>query len=215
MSTNQSFHEVRFPVDLALGATAGPRRRTEIITLGSGREQRNSRWAHSRRQYNAGYGVKTIADLQTVIAFFEERRGRLFGFRFRDPIDWKSAPAGQAVSALDQILGIGDGSTATFQLVKQYGSLSTGYTRTISKPVEGSVVVAVNQTTVSADQYELDLSTGEITFVEGHIPQSQAVIECGYEFDVPVRFDTDEISVNLSHFDAGEIPSIPLVELLS
>ena len=78
------FHEVRFPLDVALRGSGGPSRLTEIVTLASGREHRNSRWAGSRRRYDAGLGVRTVDALHTVIAFFEERRGRLFGFRFRD-----------------------------------------------------------------------------------------------------------------------------------
>ena len=104
MSQISSFHEIRFPTDLALGATGGPSRRTEVVTLGSGREQRNTRWANSRRRYNAGYGIKTVDDLHDVIEFFEERRGRLFGFRFRDPFDFKSTKHRLSVTANDQLL---------------------------------------------------------------------------------------------------------------
>ena len=89
-----AFHEVRFPTAIAFGASGGPERRTDIVTLGSGFEERNSRWADSRRRYNAGYGVRTLDDLHVVLAFFEERRGRLYGFRWLDRIDWKSCAPG-------------------------------------------------------------------------------------------------------------------------
>jgi len=127
MNSNISFHEVQFPTDFALGASGGPVRRTEVISLGSGKEQRNARWAHSRRRYDAGYGIKTITDLQIVIEFFEERRGRLYGFRFKDPLDFKSAKAGNEISQLDQTIGVGDGKTRKFELIKRYGSEETGY----------------------------------------------------------------------------------------
>jgi len=215
MSFSNSFHEVRFPTDLALGATGGPVRSTEVITLGSGREQRNTRWANSRRRYNVGYGVKTIDDLHRVLEFFEERRGRLFGFRFRDPMDFRSSAPGQNFSAIDQVLGVGDGDKIRFPLTKTYGSGEAVYTRRISKPVLASLIVAVDGEIQSPDNYHFNPETGEIVFPESAVPQEGKTITAGYEFDVPVRFDTDEISVNLSHFDAGDIPSIPLMELLT
>ncbi len=133
-----AFHEVRFPTAIALGSRGGPERRTEIVTLASGREQRNARWMQSRRRYNAGWGVKSRADLVAVIAFFEERRGRLHGFRFRDPVDFSSSGI-ESVTPVDQWIGIGDGTTASFQLVKSYGATADAYHRPLRKPVAGSV----------------------------------------------------------------------------
>src|SRR3954466_4717789 len=117
------FHEILFPLDIALKSAGGPERKTEIVALGSGREERNARWAHSRRRFDAGYGVKTFEALSTVVAFFEERRGRLYGFRWRDRLDHSSAAPGAAVTALDQAIGTGDGAAANFALIKTYGSL--------------------------------------------------------------------------------------------
>lgn len=214
MNATISFHEVRFPTDLALGSTGGPVRRTEVITLGSGKEQRNARWVHSRRRYNAGYGIKTIENLQTVVAFFEERRGRLFGFRFKDPLDWKSSSYSKQISAFDQKIGIGDGSNKTFQLLKHYGSEETGYSRQIVKPVEGSVLIGLDGNNVASSDYTIDHKSGIVEFNSDKIPPVNSVITVGYEFDIPVRFDIDEISINLSHFEVGDIPAVPLVELL-
>src|SRR5688572_4756082 len=139
-----AFHETLFPLDIALKSAGGPERKTEIVALGSGREERNARWAHSRRRYDAGYGVKTLDALSAVVAFFEERRGRLHGFRWRDRLDHSSAAPGLAASPLDQPIGTGDGTTATFQVVKTYGAVHAPYSRPIVKPVVGSVRVAVN-----------------------------------------------------------------------
>src|SRR5690606_27999227 len=137
-----AFHHVRFPLDIALGARGGPERRTEVVTLAGGGEQRNGRWAHSRRPYNAGYGVKSRADMPTVLAFFEERRGRLHGFLWRDGLDHSSGPA--VPTPADQALGSGDGVRTAFQLVKRYGAAFAPYLRPIAKPVAGSVRVAVD-----------------------------------------------------------------------
>ncbi|EJW10159.1 Gene Transfer Agent (GTA) ORFG12 [Rhodovulum sp. PH10] len=207
-----AFHEVLFPLDIALRSAGGPERRTEIVTLGSGREERNARWAHSRRRWDAGYGVRTIAALSTVVAFFEERRGRLHGFRWRDRLDHSSG-AGPP-SPLDQALGTGDGETAVFPLVKIYGSVHAPYRRTIEKPVAGSVRVAVGgieQTEGAA--FVCDTTTGAVTFLGGHLPVAGAAVTAGFLFDVPVRFDTDYLEVDLTAFEAGAIPKIPLVEI--
>ena len=211
-----SFHEVRFPTDIALGATGGPERRTEIVTMGSGREQRNARWSNSRRRFNAGYGVKTLDDLSEVIEFFEERRGRLFGFRFKDPLDHKSCDPGKEITAIDQHIGTGNGEQANFQLVKSYGSGESRWERRITKPVDGSLLVSVEGVIQIEDQdYTIDVSTGELSFVPTKIPGNGDAIFAGFEFDVPVRFDADEITVNMSNFLAGEIATIPLVEVLT
>jgi uncharacterized protein (TIGR02217 family) len=209
-----SFHEVLFPLDIALKSAGGPERRTDIVALGSGAEERNARWAHSRRRYDAGYGVKTLDALSAVVAFFEERRGRLHGFRWRDRLDHSSALPAASVTPLDQAVGTGDGVTATFQLAKTYGATYAPYARPIAKPVAGSVRVAVNgieQTEGSA--FSVDTTTGIVTFLAGHIPGSAAVIRAGFLFDVPVRFDTDYLEVDLSAFAAGSVPRIPLVEI--
>ncbi len=209
-----SFHETRFPTAIARAAHGGPERRTDVIVLGSGAEERNARWADSRRSYNAGYGVKSLDDLHAVIAFFEERRGRLHGFRWRDPTDCKSCAPEGTPTALDQAIGTGDGITAAFQLVKTYGATFNPWTRAITKPVTGSVLVAVagvTQTPVTA--YGVDTITGLVAFQPGHIPAAAAAITAGFEFDVPVRFDTDMLEINLQGFRHGAIPSIPIVEI--
>ena len=207
-----SFHEILFPLDIALKSAGGPERRTEIIAFGSGREQRNARWAHSRRRYDAGYGVKTLAALQEVVAFFEERRGQLYGFRWRDRLDHSSAI--DTPTPLDQMLGAGDGAQAQFQLTKTYGSSYAPYARPVEKPVPGSVRVAVAGVgaTVNTD-FTCDAATGLVTFLPGHIPAAGAAVTAGFLFDVPVRFDTDYLEVDLSAFAAGAIPKIPLVEI--
>src|SRR3954451_3220846 len=169
-----SFHEILFPLDVALRSAGGPQRRTELVTFGSGREQRNARWADSRRRYDAGYGVKTLQALQAVVAFFEERRGQLYGFRWRDRLDHASSAPGAAVSPLDQGIGLGDGARATFQLVKTYGAGFAPYAREIAKPVAGSVRVAVAGGELAVTAFSCDATTGAVTFLSGHIPPAGA-----------------------------------------
>jgi uncharacterized protein (TIGR02217 family) len=206
-----AFDDARFPTAISRGASGGPERRTEIVTTGSGGEERNSRWADSRRRYNAGFGVKSLNDIHEVTRFFEERRGRLHGFRWKDHADFKSCPPQSQVTALDQAIGTGDGATASFQLVKRYGSGLRDYVRAIRKPVAGTVLVAVNGASTAA--FTLDALTGTITFDAGAIPPPGAAVTAGFEFDVPARFDTDRLVINLAGFAAGDIPEIPIVEI--
>jgi uncharacterized protein (TIGR02217 family) len=208
-----AFHDVRFPAGVSLGASGGPERRTEIVVLGSGHEERNSRWADSKRSYNAGYGIKSVDDLHTVIAFFEERRGRLHGFRWKDWSDYKSCAPGATPSALDQAIGVGDGAADTFQLVKTYGATYAPWARTIQLPVAGSVLVAVDGAPQDPGNFLVSGTTGVVTFLAEHIPAASAAITAGFEFDVPVRFYADRLEINLSEIEAGSIPHIPIVEI--
>ena len=208
-----AFHEVRFPAGISLGASGGPERRTEIVVVGSGAEERNSRWADSKRSYNAGYGIKGVDDLHAVIAFFEERRGRLHGFRWKDWSDYKSGAPAATPSATDQPIGTGNGVAASFQLVKTYGAGFAPWTRSILKPVAGTVVVAVGGDVADPGHYAVNTTTGIITFTAGHIPGSGAAVTAGFEFDVPARFDTDQLEINLSQIEAGSIPHVPIVEI--
>lgn len=209
-----SFHETRFPTGISRGATGGPERRTDVVVLGSGYEERNSRWADSRRSYNAGYGVKSIDDLHAVIAFFEERRGRLHAFRWRDHSDWKSCAPGALPSPLDQVIGTGTGAVATFQLKKTYGSVHAPWARIIRKPVSGTVKVAVAGVVKTiGTAYTVSTIDGTVTFLAGNIPLAGQSITAGFEFDVPVRFDTDKLDINLAGFTHGAIPNIPIVEV--
>lgn len=207
--TDFGFHDVTFPLHVGFGSSGGPERRTDIVALTSGHEQRNARWADSRRSYDAGIGVRSLEDMQQVIDFFEERCGRLYGFRFRDPLDHSSAPGNIPPSGLDQPLGSGDGVKTRFQLQKHYGNGPTAYIRTIAKPVAGSVLVAVAGEQIN--NVQVDTEVGAITLSAP--PAKDAPITAGFLFDVPVRFDIDRLELSLTGFQAGELPSIPMVEL--
>lgn len=208
------FHEVLFPLDVSLRGGGGLQRLTEIVTLASGREHRNSRWADSRRRYDAGFGIRGLDALHAVLAFFEERRGRLTGFRYRDRVDFRSGPPGRAIGPLDQRLGTGDGATAAFPLAKTYGAGFAPYRRLIAKPVAGSVRVAVAGQEVGGEAFACDPTTGLVTFAGGAVPAAGAAVTAGFSFDVPVRFDTDDLTIDLAAFTAGEIPKVPLIEIV-
>jgi uncharacterized protein (TIGR02217 family) len=200
-----AFHEVRLPARLAFGSTGGVERRTEITTLGSGFERRSTPWAEGRRRYLIGAGLRSLDDMAALTAFFEARRGRLYGFRFRDFADFKSCAPGEAVAATDQRIGTGDGARRMFRLGKTYGD----HVRRIAKPVEGSARVAVNGVETTA--FALDHLTGEMTLATP--PMSGAVVTAGFVFDTPVRFDADRIEVTLESFGAGRMVAMPLIEV--
>jgi uncharacterized protein (TIGR02217 family) len=207
-----SFHEVRFPAAISFGSTAGVERRTEIIALVNGFEQRNTPWEQSRRRYDAGLGVKSLDDLAEVLGFFEARRGRLHGFRWKDWMDHKSGLPSAAPSALDQVIGTGNGVATQFQLIKVYMPGAHEFRRRITKPVAGTVQVAVDGTPkAEGPDFAVDTTTGIVTFAAP--PALGATVTAGFEFDVPVRFDSDEIAINVAAFEAGEIPSIPVIEV--
>lgn len=200
-----AFHEIRLPARLAFGSTGGVERRTEVVTLASGFERRSTPWAHGRRRYLIGAGVRSLDDAAALVAFFEGRRGRLHGFRFRDFADFKSCTPSGTVAATDQPLGFGDGQAVAFALTKTYADLA----RPIAKPVAGTVRVAVGGVETTA--FTVDTATGLVTFETA--PAAGAVLTAGFEFDTPVRFDADRIDVTLESFDAGRVVAAPLVEL--
>ena len=205
-----AFHEVRFPDNISRGARGGPERRTQIVELASGDEERNASWADSRRRYDVAYGIRRADDLAAVVAFFEARNGRLHGFRYKDWADYKSALPSQAMTATDQQIGTGTGSLQTFQLAKRYTSGAQTWVRTITKPVTGTVRVALGMVEQMSG-WTVDTTTGVVTFTAA--PAGGVIVRAGFEFDVPVRFDSDTLDVTLDFERLGSITSIPLLEI--
>ena len=194
------FHDVQFPLPLAYGASGGPVRRTEIVTLANGFEHRNAAQQNSRRRYDAGVGVKSIDDMRLLIAFFEARYGSLYGFRFRDPVDHFA----------DNNIGVGDGVMTQYQLYKSYTDAAGSWQRVITKPVAGSLVVSINNVATTA--FTLDTISGILVFDDA--PPNGAIIHSQFEFDVPVRFDTEQIVTSLAGKNAVSAIHVPLVEIL-
>lgn len=206
------FHEVRFPASLSFGSVGGPERRTEVVTLANGFEERNTPWAHSRRRYDAGLGMRSLDDVETLIAFFEARMGQMYGFRWKDWSDFKSAAASASPAFEDQTISRGDGVCAAFPLIKTYRSGPHAYARPITKPVSGTVHIGLGGDEMKEGvDYEVDLDRGVVTFQ--HPPERDVEITAGFEFDVPVRFDTDQIQTSVASFQAGSVPNVPIIEV--
>jgi len=207
-----AFHDIRFPANLSFGSLGGPERRTEIVALANGHEERNTPWAQARRRYDAGLGLRSLDDVEVLIAFFEARQGMLHGFRWKDWADYKTCRASREVTALDQSLGFGDGASTVFQLAKTYRSGDWSVSRLLTRPVAGTVRVALGGTEVPEGlAWSIDTASGRITFATP--PGVGADITMGCEFDVPVRFDTDVIQVSVANFQAGDVPKVPVIEV--
>ena len=191
-----AFVEVQFPTDISYGSVGGPEFSTEIVTLGSGHEQRNQNWAQPRERWEVAYGVDTEAKLTALTAFFMARKGMAIGFRFKNHDDFEGTL---------EAIGTGDAVEDEFQLVKNHGTLA----RNITKPVDGSETIYLNGSPLSS-AYSLDTTTGIITFDSP--PGGGVVITADFEFDVPVRFDTDYLPVRFVTYQARSA-SVPIVEL--
>ncbi|ABG32535.1 TIGR02217 family protein [Roseobacter denitrificans] len=206
------FHDVRFPAKLSFGSVGGPERRTDVVAISNGFEERNAPWAHSRRRYDAGVGIRSLDDVDVMIAFFEARFGQLYAFRWKDWSDYRSCKPSVDITAFDQHLGEGDGDQVAFQITKTYQSGNHSYVRPISKPVISTLRVAVGAVEVQEGvDYVVDAATGVINFTVA--PQTGASVTAGFEFDVPVRFDTSSIQTSVASFQAGEIPTVPIIEV--
>ncbi len=195
-----AFVETRFPIDISFGSSGGPEYSTAVVELASGYEQRNVNWAEARARYNVAHGVKTQAQLDTLIAFFRARKGRAHGFRFKDWTDF---------SATSQLIGTGNGTLTQFQLMKHYVS-SVVETRTIKKIVSGTAKIYVNGTLQSSG-VTVDNNTGLVTFATA--PANGTSITADFDFDVPVRFDTDRLSASMEEYGVTSWLDIPLVEV--
>lgn len=200
-----SFHEVRFPDSISKGSSGGPRRRTDIIALRSGYEERNSIWQDSRREYSAGLGLRSLDLMYEALEFWEGRYGNLYGFRWKDWLDFTSTNPLSPPGFQDVALGIFVFGQQ-IQLFKPYAQ----YLRKITKPVYDTVKVGMNGIDIS-DSCLVDYTTG--LFLPLLPVPGSAVFTAGFEFDVPVRFDQDNLVVNLEQFNAGAIPALEIIEI--
>jgi uncharacterized protein (TIGR02217 family) len=206
-----AFHDVVLPARLAFGSSGGVERRTEIVSLASGAERRSSPWAHGRRRFLIGAGVRSLDDIAALTAFFEARYGRLYAFRFKDFSDFKSCLPSKSAAPLDQPIGTGNGTIKTFALIKRYGTGNLTYDRAITKPVPGTVRVAVAGVELAASAFSVNSLTGIMTL--NAAPSTGAAVTAGFSFHTPVRFDTDRLDVSLEGFEAGRLVATSLIEV--
>ena len=208
-----SFHDVRFPLELGFGAAGGPAFSTQVVVTGSGAEQRNAEWSDARLEYDAGLGIRSEDDLKRLVAFFRARRGQAHGFRFLDPLDNSSAVGSSDPTPFDQLLATGDGGTTRFALIKAYGEAALPdeppQVRRITRPWPETMTVAVGGV---AQPGGWQLAAGS-TIDFDQAPPVGAAVTAGFRFDVPVRFATDRIEVSIAGWRAGELPSVPLIEI--
>ncbi len=196
-----TFHEVQFPPKIAYGASGGPEFNTSVSTTFGGFEQRNVNWQKARGRWDVSTGIKNKADMDAVIAFFRARFGKAYGFRFKDWADYQ---------AVGQNIGTGNGTLTAFQLTKTYSSGGNSYVRDIKKPVSGTVKIYLNAVLQSSG-YSVDHATGIVTFSSA--PGAGVIVSADFDFDIPARFDTDQLSVRTDGPGIYVWDGIPIVEI--
>ena len=195
------FHEVQFPPDISYGASGGPGYSTSVVTTVSGHERRNANWAAARGRWNVAHGLKKREQVAELIAFFRARRGRAYGFRFKDWTDYQ---------AFAQSLGVGDGTTTSFQLVKHYASGGIVETRLVTKPVPGTVKI-YRDGVEAVSGWIVNAATGLVTFTTA--PAFGVQVTADLELDVPVRFDSDQMDLTIETWQLGSWGQIPVLEI--
>ena len=202
------FDDLPYPLALGRDAMVMPEFSTSVAVTASGFERRNSLWSNARLRFDVGPGIRSEAELGTLLAFFRARRGAARGFRLRDPTDYSSNAMTGIPSAADQLLGSGDGLRADFPLLKAYGTGDAAQLRRITRPHVASILVSVAGAASTA--WTL-IDGGVIRFSAP--PASGQAVRAGFTFDVPVRFAEDKLEVSGAVFAAGEAPSVPVIEV--
>lgn len=204
------FHDVLFPLTITAGATGGPGYRTEVTTLASGGEVRQARWSDALRQWEVAGGVTSLAQAELLQAFFLARQGRRYAFRFRDPLDHSSSPGNAAPSPTDQMIGTGDGTTTIFALTKTYGATPYEAVRTISLVEAATLQVAVGGVTLPSQDVSLSVDGSSVVLASA--PAQSIAVTAGFFFDVPVRFESDDLVFSVGAQGAA-LPSVVLREV--
>ncbi len=207
----------RFPDDISYGSTGGPGFNTDVIIVNSGYETRNQNWIQSRSNYDASFGIRTEPQLSNLVTFFQSMAGKVHGFRYKDWGDFKSCNLSSDPAQTDQLIGEGDDSNKTFQIVKNYTTGTLTRVRDITKPISGTVLVEVNDILLTeTSDYTIDYTTGIITFIYAPLLDrgdgNPEEVKCGYEYDVPCRFDTDNLNANFEAYSIASL-SIPIIEV--
>ena len=204
----EAFEDVIYPFALGRSTSVAPEFSTSVSVTSSGHERRNSLWADARVHFDVGPGIRSETELGELLGFFRARRGAARGFRISDPYDHSSNGMTGSPTQLDQLLGVGDGTVAEFQLTKSYGTGTEPQVRPITRPRAETLLVSVGG--IPSTDWVL-ASKGKLIF--GSAPPMGAEVRAGFLFDVPVRFAEDRIDISSVNFEAGEAPSIPLIEL--
>lgn len=205
-----SFDEIALPLRVAFGSKGGPNFSTEVIVIEGGFERRNQNWSQARRLYDASVGVRSASDAAELLRFFHARAGRARGFRLKDWSDFSSTPDNVSAPAFyDQTIGVGDGATVAFQLVKNYSSGGITHTRIINKPVTDCVKIGIGGAQLTTG-WSVDTTTGVVTFAAP--PAAGQTITAGFLFDVPARFDTDYLPLSVENY-ASYQADVPIVEV--
>ena len=193
----------RLPTDVERGVRGGPMFSTTVTMTDGGNTDTNQNWTYPLYKGNIGYGIQSKTLMDTVVAFFWARRGRQYGFLFKDWSDYTFTGSN---------LGTGDGVNQDFQCVKVYADSVRPFTRILKYPIESTMTVYKDGVAVPEADWSL-LSTGEIRFTLGATPLAGVVITASGEFNIACRFLSDDLEIEMAVFNAGSVPSIPIMEI--
>ncbi|MEN9683720.1 MAG: hypothetical protein RLZZ427_1471 [Pseudomonadota bacterium] len=202
-----AFDDLPYPLALSRSVSVTAEFSTSVATSASGFERRNSVWSDARLRFDVGPGIRSDSELGILLAFFRARRGAGRGFRLRDPSDFSSRAMTGTPTMLDQLLGVGDGKQTSFALIKRYGSGDAQQVRRITRPVAGSILASVDGVAAAVGLE----AGGMITFATP--PASGKAVRAGFLFDVPVRFAEDTLEMAGATIAAGDVPSVPVIEI--
>lgn len=202
--------DIRLPEFWSKGSTGGPEFLTGQVPLSGGGLYRAKRWEEPLNRYDIAGNARRPADIGLLNAFFRARFGPHRGFLLKDWIDYRSSADGVSpISATDCALGVGDGATVDFQLVKRYPDAIAPTDRPIRWPVAATLEVAVDG--VPEAGVTVDRGTGIVTFAAA--PAAAAVLTAGFEFDVPVHFVEDWLQISWDTVNSRSAGSVPIEEL--
>ncbi len=217
-----SFHDIQFPNKIAFGAIGGPRFKNEVFATAGGHETRFANWLRVKAHWDVAHGLKDFDDLVELHTFFRARRGRAYGFRFRDWSDFVAqegaSPTGTGIQfgASDlNPLNVQDGGNTTFFLTKWYPSTvidpdpaSIRFVRRITRPIAGTISIWLDGSPLG---FTLGL-LGQVNLSAA--PGPSQVLSWDGEFDLPVRFGTDQMMMTRDSYGYHTWGEIPVDEIL-
>jgi uncharacterized protein (TIGR02217 family) len=203
----ESFVEERLDLGILYGTDGGPGFSTRIIASASGHEWRNIDWEEERGRWELGDRDMLRSTLEYIHKFFRARRGKAIGFRWKNWADYVLS---------NETIGTGDDATVDFQIIQTSDTgYGTPYVRNIRKPVGGTVNVYIDDVQ-QLSGWTVDTTTGIVTFAAA--PAAGEVISVSCEFDIPVRFDIDELPNRFDAYRSTDdevvyyLPPLPIVE---
>jgi len=215
-----SIDAVEFPLN---ARRLGPSVETAVtlLTNFTGNEVVNPNRSQYRRVFNAAFGVRSLADLRILSAFFHAMGGPVTGFLVKDWTDFQTTRtattlASSPVTITTQGVATETSTSGVWQLQKKYTVGSRSHLRNLKRPKAGGLIYFDNVLKTVTTDYTYDTTTGLLTVVSG----SPTAITHTLEFFVPCRFAQKNLPADLIMYRAADgsgnvdIEAVPMIELL-